>query len=108
MERNNISNRITSHIVEIRTCPNCGVGYCSQHGGQKSGSSTVVHIPKVGAQPIGYCSTRCFFEKRGESMDEIIAYYRSMGIDYDEVFPPGYLAPSRKLENHREEVDSNG
>jgi len=97
----------TGHIVETRICPNCLKGYCSQHGGQKSGASPVVHIPKVGERPIGYCSTRCFFEKQGKSMDEIIALYKTMGINYDEVFPTGYLAPARRLENEWKGVDSN-
>ena len=97
-----------THDIEIRICPNCLKGYCSQHGGQKSGGSPVVHIPKVGEMPVGYCSTRCFFEKQGKSLVEIIALYKDMGIDYDEVFPLGYLAPARKLENEREGVDLNG
>lgn len=99
-----MSRTETGHVVEIRICPNCKKGYCSQHGGQKSGGSPAIHIPKVGELPIGYCSTRCLFEKQGKSMDEIIARYKAMGIDYDEVFPPGYLAPSRRLEKGSEEV----
>lgn len=97
-----------AHVIEIRICPGCDREYCSQHGGQKSGGSPVVHIPKVGEMPIGYCSTRCLFKKQGKSMDEIIALYKAMGIDYDEVFPVGYLAPARRLESEREEVDLNG
>lgn len=94
----------TGHVIEVRICPNCKKGYCTQHGGQKSGVSPAIHIPKVGEQPVGYCSTRCLFETQGKSMDEIKDYYKAMGLDYDEIFPSGYLAPSRRLEKDSGEV----
>ncbi|KKQ26398.1 MAG: hypothetical protein US39_C0001G0152 [Microgenomates group bacterium GW2011_GWC1_37_12b] len=81
------------HEETIRVCPKCKWLYVVQHGGQKSGSSPYVSVREVGGKATGYCSPRC--RPRKSSLKDTKAWYKSFGVDYDEVFPPGYLAPSR-------------
>ena len=86
------------HEEVSRKCanPNCNTIYIVQNGGQKAGSSPAVHIEKVGETPKGYCSTRCLFKANGWDSNELKKLYLKYGIDYDKVFPEGYLAPARR------------
>jgi hypothetical protein len=95
------------HEVVIITCanPNCGTEYSVQTGGQKSGSSPAVHIENVGETPKGYCSTRCQYKTKGWDLEPLMRYYKSFGIDYDRIFPPGYLAPGHKLNGKNIEIE---
>ena len=90
LERNN-----GGHTETICKCQNCLGYYVNQGGGQKSGSSPAVHIPEVGGPATGYCSTRCQYEAYGWSLDDIKKWYSDLGMDYDKIFYPGYLSPSR-------------
>ena len=87
------------HKEVTRICANseCGQIYVAQLGGQKSGSSPAVHISQVGESPQGFCSARCVYVANGWDFEPIREYYQSLGLNYDEIFPPGYLAPSRRL-----------
>lgn len=103
MDRNFETGR---HKEVIRVCanPDCGIVFIAQLGGQKSGSSPAIHIKKVGESPVGFCSTRCLFLANGWSLDPIREYYRGLGLDYDEIFPIGYLAPARRVNWEKVEV----
>ena len=87
------------HEEVIRICanPDCGIVFVAQMGGQKSGGSPAIHIKKVGESPDGFCSTRCLFLANGWSLEPMREYYRSLGLNYDEIEPRGYLAPARRL-----------
>ena|SRR3990172_235068 len=84
-------------VTRICANPDCGIVFVVQMGGQKSGGSPAIHIKTVGATPEGYCSTRCLFLANGYGLDPIKKFYRSLGLDYDEIYRSGYLAPARRL-----------
>ena len=84
-------------VTRICANPDCGMVYVVQMGGQKSGSSPAIHIKNVGDTPEGFCSTRCLFLANGWSLEPMREYYRSLGLNYDEIEPRGYLAPARRL-----------
>ena len=87
------------HKIEAKVCSNidCGREYLVQHGGQKSGSSPAVHVESLNKTPLGYCSIRCLHHMNGWSLEDLRKWYSSLGLDYDEIFPPDYLAPARRL-----------
>jgi hypothetical protein len=87
------------HEEEVRNCAysECGKAYAVQLGGQKSGSSPAVHVGKVGESPQGFCSTRCVYLANGWDLTPLKEYYSSLGLSYDRIFPPGYLAPASRL-----------
>ncbi len=89
---------INHHDFTEVECPHCHIHYLLQGGGQKSGSSSAVHIeagPK--GKVIGYCSSRCLNESQGGRIEDTMAYrvMKDWGLNYDEIFPVGYLAPAR-------------
>ncbi len=90
------------HPITLRVCanPDCGTTYTVQTGGQKAGSSPAVHIEHAGGTPTGYCSSRCLFGAKGWDLDGLKSWYLDLGMDYDQIFPPGYLAPSRTVNGH--------
>ena len=90
-----------NHGVELRNCsnPDCKVVFNVQTGGQKAGSSPAVHVEKVGETPKGYCSAKCLHDFKGWNIQPVKDWYAKMGIDHDHIFPPGYLAPARKIES---------
>jgi len=101
---------IGKHKEVVRICAysECEIVYVAQLGGQKSGSSPAIQIKKVEESPRGFCSIRCLFLANGWSLDPIKEYYRSLGLNYDQIFPIGYLAPARRLSAERFGRDGKG
>ena len=97
------------HPVVERKCanPQCETVFNVQTGGQKAGSSPAVHVEQVGQTPKGYCSTRCLFNCKGWDLQPLIDLYKKMGIDYDELFPPGYLPPACRINPKKEAEETN-
>lgn len=90
------------HSISTRICANppCDTKYAVQHGGQKSGGSPVVHVPKIGEQPVGYCSSECLFENQGWDYQAFQQDHASLtGV---EPRGKGQLAPARRPENNNE------
>ncbi len=89
-----VESEINRHTEIEKTCPQCGIRYLVQGGGQKSGTSPAVHVGKDG-RAVGYCSSRCMAEKIENTL--VYKTFLSWGLNHDEIFPSGYLAPANRI-----------
>lgn len=85
------------HEESVSECDRCRRRFVIQKGGQKSGKPPVVRV--VGNNTEYYCSSRCLAAVDGVPYEETLGYQtlRGFGVEPDEVFYPGYLAPARRI-----------
>lgn len=101
VERNN-----GGHAETLCTCPHCGKVYVIQHGGQNGGRSPSTYVPSPEELSIGYCNIRCLYLANGRPIKSLEEQYAKMGLNFDVVCPPGYLAPAR-IPNISVQLDTN-
>lgn len=88
---------INHHEESLSACDLCGRQFIVQKGGQKSGKPPVVRI--IGGKAEYYCSSRCLAYADGVSYEDTLGYkvLKSFGLEPEEIFYPGYLAPARRI-----------
>lgn len=88
---------INKHPEQLKKCPQCGWEYLVQGGGQKSGTSPAIHVGEK--KVVGYCSSRCLASSLGVKIEDTLEYktFKEWGLNYDEIFPVGYLSPARRV-----------